>query len=269
MGGIAIIIPARFGSTRFPGKPLALINGKPMLNHVYDLAKQAASNLKGTQVIVATDDDRIEDHCKAYGMECLRTSDDCKTGSDRVLEAAVKLSEEPEIVINLQGDAPLTPVMALTEMLHVFFRDPNIQVATPVKQLSWDELSKLRRRKKLTPFSGTTAVVDKHDKARWFSKNIIPAIRKEDALMQEDDMSPVHQHLGLYGYRLEVLKRYVNMDEGYYESLEGLEQLRFLENDIAIHCIKLPQDTVIHSGVDSPEDVESVESTMRSLRLSA
>ena len=87
--------------------------------------------------------------------------------------------------------------------------------------------------------------------------------------MQEADMSPVFQHLGLYGYRFDVLKKFVNLPEGTYEALEGLEQLRFLENDIPVHCVKLPADTLIHSGIDSPEDVDSAESTLRSMRIHA
>lgn len=265
----AIIIPARYASTRFPGKPLALINGKAMIDHVYDLAVEAARTVKDAQVIVATDDDRIENHCKTSGMNVLRTSDTCKTGSDRVLEAAVKLPVQPDIVINLQGDAPLTPLLALTEIMHSFAAEPDIQVSTPVKQLSWTELSKLRRKKTLTPFSGTTAVINKHNQAMWFSKTILPAIRKEDDLMTKHELSPVYQHLGLYGYQFNVLKKFVNLNEGVYEKLEGLEQLRFIENDIAIHCVKLPTDTIIHSGIDSPEDVDSAESLIRQMRMAS
>lgn len=263
---LAIIIPARFGSTRFPGKPLALINGKAMIDHVYDLAINAAKIIKDSQVIIATDDDRIEDHCTAMGHHVLRTSTTCKTGSDRVLEAAVKLPTPPDIVINLQGDAPLTPPIALEKIIHTFLSQPDVQVATPVKQLSWDEYGRLKRNKKITPYSGTTAVVGKNGQAKWFSKQIIPLIRGEEALMQESEHSPIFQHLGLYGYRLDILKKFVNLPMGKYEALEGLEQLRFLENDIPIQCLELPQNTVIHSGIDSPEDIESAESTLRSQR---
>jgi 3-deoxy-manno-octulosonate cytidylyltransferase (CMP-KDO synthetase) len=260
---LAIIIPARFGSTRFPGKPLAMINGKAMINHVYDLAMEAATMVKDTQVIIATDDDRIEAHCKNQGQNYLRTSESCKTGSDRVLEAAVKLSEEPDVVINLQGDAPLMPLCALQTIICRFAQEPDLEVVTPVKQLSWNELSKLKRKKKLTPFSGTTVAIGKNGEAKWFSKLILPAIRKEDDLMQESELSPVYQHLGLYGYRLDILKKFVNWPEGKYEALEGLEQLRFLENNVPVHCVELPQDAVIHSGIDSPEDIDSAEAALR------
>ena len=261
-----IVIPARFGSTRFPGKPLALINGKPMIDHVYDLAVAGSKTVKDVRVIVATDDERIENHCKGRGMEVLQTSENCRTGSDRVLEAAIKLSNEPDVVINLQGDTPLTPKAAIEGIIHTFASQPDTQVATPVKQLNWEELARLRRNKKLNPFTGTTVVMDKDDRALWFSKTVLPAMRKEEELMENSPLSPVYQHLGLYGYRLDSLRRFVNLKEGYYEKLEGLEQLRFLENNIQIQCVPLSADTIIHSGIDSPEDVQSAESVLRRMQ---
>lgn len=260
---IAILIPARYGSTRFPGKPLAPINGKAMIDHVYDLAIEASKDYKDVDVIIATDDNRIEAHAKSKGYDVLMTSEDCKTGSDRVLEAAVKLPEQPDIVINLQGDAPLTPIFALQNVIREFSANPDAQVVTPVQQLSWDDLDKLRRNKETTPFSGTTAVLNKHNRAMWFSKNIMPAIRKEDKHRHGGELSPVYQHIGLYGYKFDVLKKFVNLPEGKYEALEGLEQLRFLENDIDIQCVHIPHDEVVHSGVDSPEDVARAETIMR------
>ena len=261
---IAIIIPARYGSTRFPGKPLALLNGKAMIDHVYDLAVTAAASYKDVQVMIATDDNRIKTHCDNQGRQVLMTSENCKTGSDRVLEAAIKLSDEPDIVVNLQGDAPLTPISAIKAVIRAFHVEPETQVATPVQQLTWNDLDRLRRNKQTTPFSGTTAVIGKNDRALWFSKNILPAMRKEDKYRHGGELSPVYQHLGLYGYRLEVLKKFVNLPEGKYEALEGLEQLRFLENDISLKCVYISQDEVVNSGVDSPEDIDRAEVLLRS-----
>ncbi len=263
---IAIIIPARYGSTRFPGKPLALINGKAMIDHVYELAQLTMKDYKNIQVIVATDDARIQTHCEGNGYQVLMTSENCKTGSDRVLEAAVKLEDEPDIIINLQGDAPLTPLSALTKVIHGFHVDPDAQVVTPVQQLSWADLDKLRRNKITTPFSGTTALLGKNNRALWFSKTILPAIRKEDNMRTRNDLSPVYQHLGLYGYRFDVLKRFVNLPEGKYEALEGLEQLRLLENDIPITCVEIAHSETVNSGIDSPEDIARAESLLRSSR---
>lgn len=260
---IVVIIPARFASTRFPGKPLALINGRAMIDHVHDLAVLAVKPFGDTAIYVATDDDRIEHYCKAQGYKVSRTSETCKTGSDRVLEAAVKLSDEPDIVINLQGDAPLAPIEALQKIIEAFVHNPETQVATAVKELSWAQLDHLRENKKKTPFSGTTVILNKKDKALWFSKTILPTIRKEAEMRETNDMSPVLQHIGLYGYRLDILRKFVNLPEGHYEKLEGLEQLRFIENDIAIQCVRLPKDVIVHSGIDSPEDVASAEKIMR------
>ena len=109
--------------------------------------------------------------------------------------------------------------------------------------------------------------MNKSNNAMWFSKTVLPAIRKEDDMMIEDDLSPVYQHLGLYGYWLDILKKFVNLKEGVYEQLEGLEQLRFIENDIPVRCVPLQTGTTIHSGIDSPEDVESAESTLRAMRV--
>lgn len=261
---IAIIIPARYGSTRFEGKPLALINGKAMIDHTADLAMMAAEGYKDVSVIIATDDPRIESHCKAQGREVLMTSDTCKTGSDRVLEASVKLTNQPDIVINLQGDAPLTPVSALKQVIREFSVNPEAKVVTPVQQLSWNDLDKLRRNKQSTPFTGTTAVLGKNNRALWFSKNILPAMRKEEKYRHGGALSPVYQHIGLYGYRFDILKKFVNLPEGQYEELEGLEQLRFLENDIPIHCVEVDANEIIHSGIDSPEDIARAESLLRS-----
>jgi 3-deoxy-manno-octulosonate cytidylyltransferase (CMP-KDO synthetase) len=265
---IAIIIPARYGSTRFEGKPLALIAGKAMIDHTADIADAAAQGNRNVSVIIATDDERIKDHAEAQGRTVLMTSDKCKTGSDRVMEAAIKLSDEPDIVINLQGDAPLTPLSALQNVIREFSVNPDVQVVTPVQQLSWNDLDRLRRNKQTTPFTGTTAVLNKHNRALWFSKNILPAIRKEDKYRHGGALSPVYQHLGLYGYRLDILKKFVNLPEGYYEALEGLEQLRFLENDIPIHCVEISADEVVHSGVDSPEDIPRAEAILRSRKVS-
>lgn len=250
-----IIIPARFASTRFPGKPLALLAGEPLLTHVIRRARQAAS----VPVVVATDDDRIAKLAESEKAQVVMTPDTCRTGSDRVLAAAEALGlEDNEIVLNLQGDAPLTPVEAITNMLKAF-DDENVHVATPCKLLSWDELDKLRGNKASTPFSGTTVLVDRNGDALWFSKNILPAIRKEADLRVASPLSPVHQHLGLYGYRLATLKAFSALREGVYEALEGLEQLRLLESGIRIRCVPLPHDAIIHGGIDTEDDLRRAE----------
>lgn len=256
----AIIIPARYGSTRFPGKPLALIGGQSMLSRVVGIAREAALKSKNVAVAVATEDSRIAEHCRAIGVECVMTSDSCRTGSDRVLEAVTHLGGGFDFVLGLQGDAPFTPVAAPLKMIEAFIGDPSIEVVTPVVRLRWDELSSLREAKKLTPFSGTTCVIDAKGRALWFSKNILPAIRKEDELREKGEFSPVYQHIGLYGFRFDILKKFVSLSEGRYEKLEGLEQLRLLENGIAIQTVTIDVDAgMAQAGVDSPEDLARAE----------
>lgn len=254
---IAIIIPARYASTRFPGKPLALLGDKPMIQHVYDKAVAAVAGDPDVKIAVATDDARIEAYCQKHGITAVMTPATCRTGSDRVIEAADKMGlMSDDIVINLQGDVPLLHVDILKAVLEEFWNHPATKVATPVKRLRWAELDALREAKKTTPFSGTTVAVSTQNRALWFSKNIIPAIRNEENLRKQSTFSPVYQHIGLYGYQVSILERFTNMSEGTYEALEGLEQLRFIENYIPIQCIDIHPDLPIHHGIDSPEDLE-------------
>lgn len=256
----AIIIPARYGSTRFPGKPLVRIGGQSMLSRVVDIGRAAAAAHENVTLMVATEDERIAAHCAEIGVDCVMTSDACRTGSDRVLEAAEKAGGDFDFLIGLQGDAPFTPLSAISALMDAVYENPALEVVTPVVRLRWGELDALRQSKETTPFSGTTAIVGTDGMARWFSKNIIPAIRKEDKHRAADEFSPVLQHLGLYGYRADILKRFVSLPEGHYEALEGLEQLRLLENGISIKAIEIAVDLgMAQAGIDSPEDVARAE----------
>jgi 3-deoxy-manno-octulosonate cytidylyltransferase (CMP-KDO synthetase) len=257
---IGIIIPARYGSTRFPGKPLAKLGNKTVLEHVYGKAITAVGQNPDVRISVATDDARIEKFCTDHGMPVVMTAETCKTGSDRVIEAADKIGmRADDVVINLQGDAALIPLEALAAVLDEFWTQPMTRVATPIKRLRWDELDKLREAKKTTPFSGTTVTINAQNRALWFSKQIIPGIRAEDDLRKTSKFSPVYQHLGLYGYQLSVLERFAGMTPGVYEELEGLEQLRFLENGIPIQCLEINPDVSVHAGIDTPEDLERAQ----------
>lgn len=262
----AIIIPARYASTRFPGKPLTLIGGQSMLSRVVDVARKAIEGIDtDVTLAVATEDQRICDHANEIGVECILTSDDCKTGSDRVLEAVKTLEGDYDFVVGLQGDAPFTPPSAVQKLIEAYKNDNSIEVVTPVINLRWAELDALREQKQITPFSGTTAIINEAGQALWFSKNILPAIRKEEKYRGEE-FSPVHQHIGLYGYAVKTLEKFVTLPEGHYEKLEGLEQLRLLENNITIQTIKLEVDAgLTQAGIDSPEDVERAEKMLSNL----
>lgn len=255
-----IVIPARYHSSRFPGKPLAMIAGKTMLQRVVDIAHQAVTNIPDAQAVVATDDERILAHAKELNVRAVMTPKSCETGSDRALAACQQMNEIPDIVVNLQGDAPLTPVSFVSAVLTTLINDPDVNVATPIVKLNWQELDALRQQKTTRPFSGTTVTINQQGQALWFSKCIIPAIRKEEDLRKTGEDSPVYRHVGLYGYRYQTLQQFVKLPAGQYETLEGLEQLRLLENGISIQTVTVNYDELPSmSGVDTPEDAKKTE----------
>ena len=255
-----IVIPARYASSRLPGKPLKKINGQTMLSRVVNTARLVTQVEENVDFIVATDDQRIMDHCDEINSPAVMTSDQCRTGSDRVLEAVKNIGRSPDFILNLQGDAPLTPPEFLSAMIQVKRNNPELAVVTPAVQLSWDELDDLRQSKKETPFSGTTAILNQDGKAIWFSKRILPAIRNEEKWRKTSDLSPVHRHIGLYGFDLATLERFVDLPSGHYEQFEQLEQLRLLENGIEIGCVKVSYDDRPQmSGVDTAKDLQRIQ----------
>lgn len=257
----AIAIPARYGSTRFPGKPLAEIAGKTMIARVLEIAKKAAEPYDDVSIFVASDDKHIADHVRNdLGAACINTPTSCKTGSDRVLSALRQLSEWPDFIVNLQGDVPFTPPHVIQKLFDRFLKDPKAEVITPVHRLSWEGVDALRESKKITPFSGTTTVINENGDALWFSKTILPAMRNENDLRESSPLSPVYRHLGIYGFRTDILETFCSLPEGVYEKIEGLEQLRLLENNIRISAVEIEMDKVVlQSGIDSPEDITRAE----------
>ena len=261
---IIVIIPARYNSSRFPGKPLAALAGKTMLERVYEIAKNATEDNNNTEVIISTEDDRIKQHAESFGAKVIMTSSDCKTGSDRALNACTQLSEIPDVVINFQGDAPLTPPRFIKQIINALINNTDIDVATPIVQMDWPTLEKFRARKIGNPFSGTTAVIDKNNNALWFSKQVIPAVRDESIYRENNSLSPVFKHVGLYGYQFKALQKFVRLPVGHYESLEGLEQLRMLEHGLKIKAVKVSyNDFPSMSGVDTPADLKLAEQLIK------
>jgi 3-deoxy-manno-octulosonate cytidylyltransferase (CMP-KDO synthetase) len=259
----AIIIPARYGSTRLPAKPLAMIAGQTMLSRVVGIARAAAAEASNITVAVATDDARIRAHCEELGVLCTMTDPACASGTDRVAEAVAQLHSQPDFILNLQGDAPLTPPDFLTAMIDAYAASP-CDVITPITQLSWAELDALREQKRTTPLSGTTAVLHPTThQALWFSKQILPAMRDEGALRVASPLSLVYRHIGLYGYSAAMLHTYPTLPEGHYEKLEGLEQLRLLEHGFTIRCVPVSyRNRPSMSGIDSPEDIARAEALL-------
>ena len=256
-----IVIPARYASTRLPGKPLQLINGVSMLARTVDAARRAGQ-ATGATVLVATDDDRISAHCVEIGVASVMTDPDLPSGTDRCRAAAELAAPDADFIVNLQGDAPFTPASHVAALIANATRG---DVVTPVIPLTWDALDRLRENKKTTPFSGTTCIRGPDGRAMWFSKIILPAMRKEDKLRSAGPLSPVLQHVGLYGYTREALNRIAAMKPSRYEELEGLEQLRFLENGLSVFAVEVEASALPSAGIDAPEDVVKAEAALRRL----
>lgn len=253
-----IVIPSRYASSRFPHKPLHLIAGKSLLARVVDIARLACANAPDRQFVVATDHDAIRQHAEDIGAPVVMTSPDLPSGTDRALAAADIVAKDADFIVNLQGDAPFTPPAYIEAIIEAGAASTH-DLITPVVQLSWDDLDTVRRQKKLAPFSGTSCIVRSDGEALWFSKNLIPAIRKEQTLRESSDLSPIWRHIGLYGYKRAALERFVSLPEGHYEVLEGLEQLRFLENGMRIQAIKVEPSATAMWGIDTPEDAAHAE----------
>ncbi len=231
---------------------MAPLAGRSVLAWTLDAARGADVG----PVLVATESADIAEHARALGAEAVMTPADCATGSDRALAAVGTLSDRPEIVVNLQGDAPLTPPGAIRAVVEALAADPGAGVATPVRRLSWEALDALREAKKTAPFSGTTAVVGPDGRALWFSKMVLPAIRREDRA----GPCPVLQHIGLYAFRLTALERFCTLPEAGYERLEGLEQLRLVEAGIPVRAVEVPPEHAPPmGGIDTPEDLARAE----------
>ena len=250
---VLIVIPARWGSTRLPGKPLAVIAGKTLLQRVVEVASVAAAHRPGTRVLIATDDQRVADHGRAIGQEVAMTASDLDSGTARALAAANATVLPAAAVINLQGDAPFTSPLTLLAIIDALAA--GAQVATPLVQLDWAALDHLRRHKASSPFSGTTCVRGADGRALWFSKQILPAIRDEAAKRSTSRLSPVFRHVGVYGYTLDALSRFCAAPPSANERIEGLEQLRFLELQVPVQTVVVKPGDWSMSGIDTPEDL--------------
>jgi len=253
-----IVIPARFASQRLPGKPLIPIAGRTLLERVVAVAHEGARRVGNADVVVATDDARILDHAQSLGCDAVITDAAISSGSGRAWAVARGREIAPSVVVNLQGDAPFVQPATIAALIAAL-RGSTFSVATPVVRLSWEALDTLRRHKQSSPFSGTTCTRRADDRALWFSKAVIPAIRGEAQLRQEGPLSPVFRHLGLYAYRLEALGRFEATAPTPYELLEGLEQLRFLESGEDILTVEVAALPHAMSGIDTRADIAMAE----------
>ena len=236
------IIPARYASTRFPGKPLVAINGKPMVQHVYE---RALSSGLFQKVIVATDDHRIQSAVTDFGGEVVMTDNTHQSGTDRCGEVIEGLKDSYDVVINIQGDEPFIQHEQLEELVNLFQSTP-AQIGTLKKAISNAE----------DVFdSNVVKVVSGLDKrALYFSRNPIPFVREVE---KENwyDKQIFYKHLGIYGYRFEVLKELAQLNPSVLELSESLEQLRWLENGYQIFIAETQHESI---GIDAPEDLSKI-----------
>ncbi|OWK32942.1 3-deoxy-manno-octulosonate cytidylyltransferase [Sphingomonas mucosissima] len=255
---LLVVIPARAGSTRLPLKPLLPIAGVTLLHRTIAYARRALADMPKVQLIVATDHEAIAAHAREFGCDAVITDAAIATGSGRALAAARLSPTTPEIIINLQGDAPFQPISAPAAIIHALStRDAD--VATPVVRLTWEALDALRDHKRNTPFSGTTCARAANGRALWFSKKIIPAIRNEGQLRSAVEPCPVWRHIGIYGYRRDALERFEAGPASELERLEGLEQLRLLELGLRIEAVEVSPAPFDISGIDTPADIVRAE----------
>ncbi|MBS0288432.1 MAG: 3-deoxy-manno-octulosonate cytidylyltransferase [Proteobacteria bacterium] len=246
-----VIIPARFDSSRFPGKPLTLINGLTMIERVWRIAKSCKL---ANRIFIATDSDEIESHAKSFGAKVLMTSADCPTGTDRVAQAAKTIASDQSIIISLQGDAVLTPPWIIESIIQTMQQDQTVKLATPVVKLFGESLQAFLKHKEISPTSGTCAVFDKNNNALFFSKRPIPYLYDINSAT-----ASLHRHIGLYGYRHATLKQLQALPQSPLEKLEKLEQLRALENGIPIRIVCVDYQGRSHGSVDTPQDVAMIE----------
>ena len=241
------IIPARYASTRFPGKPLAVLGGKTVIQRVYE---QASSVLE--EAYVATDDERIFNAIEAFGGRAVMTRADHKSGTDRIEEAAEKIGTDADVIINIQGDEPFIQKSQIETLMRLF-EHTETQIGTLGKQFETIDAA-------LNPNS-PKIVTDLQGFALYFSRSIIPFVRgQEQAVWLEK--YPFLKHLGLYAYRREVLREVTKLPQSPLEMAESLEQLRWLENGFRIRVGLTDVETV---GIDTPEDLQRAEEFLKEI----
>lgn len=237
---IAAIIPARYASTRFPGKPLADIAGKTMIQRVYEQCKQINEL---ADVIVATDDERIYQNVIQFGGQACMTSTQHLTGTDRIWEVVEKLNLAVDVIINVQGDEPFIQPSQIKNIIDCF-QDPNAAIATLVKPILQNEV--------LFNINAPKVVLDDANFALYFSRQAIPFLRNEPT---ENWLNkhPYFQHIGVYGFRKDVLQKLVKLEPSKLEQAESLEQLRWLAAGYKIKTATTHETTI---AIDTPEDLE-------------
>lgn len=245
------IIPSRYGSTRFPGKPLAEIDGKPMIRHVYERVQEVYSDC-----CVATDDERIKAVVEGFGGEAIMTSSSHRSGTDRCREALElyeqRKGERFDVVVNVQGDEPFIRAEHL-EAVREGFRSPEAEIVTLAHRIEEGAT--------VTDPNSPKVVLTREGYAMYFSRSPIPYIRgcsQEDWVAAHDFL----KHIGIYGYRSDVLREITGLEQGVLEKAESLEQLRWLENGYRIKVVTVSEGTI---GVDTPEDLIRIQKLIKTV----
>lgn len=238
------IIPARYGSSRFPGKPLAMLDGKFIIQRVYERVQSVFE-----QTIVATDDERILQAVEHFGGKAIMTNTNHRSGTDRCWEAYTKSGMEADVIVNVQGDEPfISPDQLHT--IQTCFKDSSTQIATLVKPFTpQDGLEALRNP------NSPKVVVDANQMAIYFSRSVIPYLRDVQP-EQWLEKHTFYKHIGLYAYRTDVLRKITLLQQGKLELVESLEQLRWLENGYKIKVGTTDAETI---GIDTPDDLRLAE----------
>ena len=256
----AVVIPARYESSRFPGKPLAELCGstgvgKPLIQRSWETAAAACGE---NHLWVATDDTRIADAVRGFGGQVVMTSSQCRNGTERCAEAAEKIPDCPDIVINFQGDAPLTPAAIICQLASALVEDPSAAMATPALRCSASTYEHLEADSAAGRVGGTTVIFNRRNEALYFSKRVLPYIPPETPSPAEH----VHLHLGIYAYRRRDLARYAAASPSPLEAMEGLEQLRFLAEGQVVKVVALDPVGWDCIELNNPTDVAPIEAVL-------
>lgn len=260
-----IVIPARYESSRFPGKMLAPLRGATgIAKTVVERSWEAAQAVSGIDAcLIATDDTRIAVAVERFGGRAVMTSPDCVNGTERCAEAIRGLHPAPDIVVNLQGDAPLTPPWFVEELVLTMRADPEVLVATPVLRCDAEALESFLEDRRAGRVGATTAVFDREGRALYFSKEVIPYTGSPPAeVCTPGGIVPVFHHVGIYAYRPVTLAAYRALGPGPLERCEGLEQLRFLEHGVPVRCVEVASRGARFWEVNNPEDTPRVEAVL-------
>ena len=259
---VLIVIPARYASTRYPAKPLVALTGasgvsKTLIQRSWEAA-MAVPDVAA--VYVATDDDRISAAAEGFGAQVIMTSESCDNGTARCADAVTRARLDADLVVNLQGDSPLTPAWFVSDLIAAMAARPDAQMSTPVLRCDAETYRHFRDDRAAGRVSGTTAVFGTDHHALYFSKEVVPYI---DPGKEDQAFAEVFHHVGLYAYRPTALAQYVTWAPGRLEKLEGLEQLRFLEHGIPVLCVEVEGRGRVFWELNNPADVPRIEKVLK------